>query len=145
MVPHITMLDIDNNGIGIEVAVMKQDSGNGDLFFIRTDYLDAIDYERIRQILSRKDANLLPLWDLLSNITLPNGINALKYFHQYVQVKTESGQVMRPNARRSGISQKRRMMSNTEVNAQNAAIAVAAADQTKRKPGRPKNNPDIIK
>lgn len=89
--PHTEWVDLLNNGVAVEVIVMKRDQRNGDLYFIRTDYLDEIDRRRILQILKKRDADKYPLWDLLDNTTLGNGENALEYFHQLVRVVTESG------------------------------------------------------
>lgn len=141
MIPHVTALDIFNNGVDYEVVVLKHDKNNGDIYFIRTDYLDEIDYQRIGGILTRRDAARLEAWDLFGNITLGNGMNALEYFHQFVKVKTRSGEIMSPNPRRSGSAPK---LLNPQSFAQAQAQAKEAASQSQdesapapRKAGRP--------
>lgn len=103
MYKHVDMLDLYNNGIGYEVIVIKRNKANGDVFYIRTDQLDEIDYNRMAGILRRRDAQNYEMWDLLSQITLGNGMNALEYFHQLVMIRTRSGELMRPNPRRAGM------------------------------------------
>lgn len=120
---HIQVLDVYGNGVGYEVAVMKKDS-NGDVYFLRTDHLDTIDYDRLAQILRKREAQVLPLWELLSSIKLNNGVNALVYFHQFVNVKTASGQIMKPNPRRAGMPARRSLMRTQEL--ANARAASAA-------------------
>ena len=119
--PHTEWVDLLNNGVAIEVIVMKRDQRNGDLYFIRTDYLDDIDRRRILQILKKRDADKYPLWDLLDNTTLGNGENALEYFHQLVRVVTESGEILTPSYGRTGI----------------ANVSNPMEAQPKRGPGRP--------
>jgi len=93
--PHIFWIDIDNNGVYVECAVMKRDPlGNVSYFPLKT--LDDIDKRRLHRILLNRNAEAFELWDLMSNITLNNGVNALDYFHQLVIVLTPSGQKMRP-------------------------------------------------
>lgn len=94
--PHIELLDLYNDGIVYETAIVKRDKSNGDIYFIRIDYLDEIDRGRLRKILMKRDAGKYELWDLLSNETLGNGQNALELFHQLVKVKTVSGRIFNP-------------------------------------------------
>jgi len=142
-VPHVTALDLFNNGIDYEVVVLKQDRNNGDVYFIRTDYLDEIDYQRIGQILTRRDAGRMEAWDLFSGITLGNGMNALEYFHQFVKVKTRSGEIMAPNPRRQGSAAPKLLnaQSFAQAAAQNRANAAneTATQQAAapKKAGRP--------
>lgn len=97
---HIKIVDFD--GVSYEVLVLKEDAVNGDLYFIRTDFLDQIDRSRLRTILSKRDADKYPLWDLLDQRTLPNGVNGLEYFHQYVKVRAANGKVFNPQPGRMG-------------------------------------------
>lgn len=113
--PHIEYVDLDNNGIAVEIVAIKRDKGNGDLFYIPVHELDSVDRSRIVSILRKRDAARYEMWDLLHNTTLGNGENALEYFHQLVKVKTASGQTLTPGMGRTGI----------------------AAGQPKRSPGRP--------
>lgn len=132
---HVKLVDLFNNGVGYEVIIMKEDKNNGDLYFIRTDYLDEIDLNRITSILNRRDARAYPLWDLLSNITLLNGCNALEYFHQFVKMRTLSGEIMAPNPHRSGMGSRRQLLSDAEIAKQQAAIS--QGENGTRRPGRP--------
>jgi hypothetical protein len=50
-----------------------------------------IDKQRMRNIVMNRNASMYELWDLMSQITLGNGINALLYFNQLVKVRTASG------------------------------------------------------
>lgn len=143
--PHVTLIDLFNNGIDYEVIVLKHNKVNGDVFFIRTDYLDDIDRNRAGMILSRRDAARYEAWDLFAQITLANGVNALEYFHQFVKVKTRSGEIMAPNLYRTG-SVSRRMSPDarpmrTEADAQESRqtshAAPDSASQAPRKAGRP--------
>lgn len=102
--PHVGWVDLEDNGVGVEVIVVKQDRSNGDLYFIKTEELDEVDRRRMFTILQKRDAIKYPLWDLLDNTTLGNGENALEFFHQLVKVKTASGQTLIPGQGRKGIA-----------------------------------------
>lgn len=93
---HIIWTDLMGDGVLREIAVMKQDNNN--LYYIRTDHLDTIDLQRLSSILQRRDANNYALWDLMSQVTLKNGENALTFFQQFVMQKTRSGQHIRPGS-----------------------------------------------
>ena len=97
---HIAAVDLFGKQIATEIAVMAIDNRNGDLYFIRLDYLDPIDIKRLRQIILARDSSRYALWDLMSNKTLPNGMNALEFFQQFVQVRTVGGEIVRPGAAR---------------------------------------------
>lgn len=138
--PHVTLIDLFNNGIDYEVIVLKMNKGNGDVFFIRTDYLDDIDRNRAGMILSRRDAARYEAWDLFAQITLANGVNALEYFHQFVKVKTRSGEIMAPNLYRTGSVRGNRLSTHAAPSAPLAAPtqqSQADASQAPRKAGRP--------
>lgn len=104
--PHLQLVELYNDGILHECAIMKQDT-NGDLYFIRIDNLDEIDRARLRQILSRRDAHRYPLWDLMDQRTLPNGMKALEFFHQYVKVRGINGKVWSPTPGKRGVGYKK--------------------------------------
>lgn len=93
--PHIAWIDLKNNGVYTESAIMKED-GLGNVYFIRLTYLDQIDRKRLARILTNRNAQHFELWDLMSNITLNNGVNALEYFHQLVEMITATGEIMKP-------------------------------------------------
>lgn len=100
--PHIEWVDLNNDGTLVEVAVFKRDDF-GNLYFIRVDNLDNVDKSRLVKVVQNRNANMYELWDLMSNLTLGNGINALDYFHQLVQVLTPAGKIMKPKLGQVGI------------------------------------------
>lgn len=93
--PHIEWIDLNSDGNLHEVAVVKRDHF-GNLYFIQVRNLDIIDKRRLVGILSNRNAPNMELFELFSQITLGNGVNALEYFHQLVMVKTPAGQIMKP-------------------------------------------------
>lgn len=95
--PHVEWIDLEGNGTLTEVAVVKKDSSNN-VFFIKLTNLDIIDRRRLVNIITNRNAANFALWDLLSNATLGNGMNALNYFHQFVKVKTPRGQILDPGS-----------------------------------------------
>lgn len=101
--PHIAAVDLFGKNVANEVAVMAIDNRNGDLFFIRLDHLDPIDIKRLKQIILSRDSARYPLWDLMSQKTLPNGMNALEFFQQFVKVRTVGGQILAPGAGARGL------------------------------------------
>jgi len=128
MFPHVERVDLDNDGTIREVLVMQK-TENGDLYFIRIDYLDEIDRKRMRTILSKRDAAKYPLWDLLDQTILPNGVNALEFFQQFVKVRSSSGKIFNPGNGRMG-----RPMQ-----------AAPQGQQPQRGPGRPPKSEDSPK
>jgi len=100
--PHVYWLDLEGNGTLTECAVMKI-FPNGDINYITLASLDGIDKERILRIISNRNAPTYELWDLMSQITLGNGKNALDYFSQLVRAKTASGVNMPMGSGRMGV------------------------------------------
>lgn len=98
---HLEWLDLSGNGTLTECAIMKEERGN--IFHIQLTHLDDIDKKRLVSILSSRNASTMELWDLMMQVTLGNGINALDYFHQLVKVITPSGEIMDPMSGRRGI------------------------------------------
>lgn len=94
--PHVEWVNL-REGTLVEVAVVNRDP-TGNIFFIELNKLDAIDRQRLFNIIRKRHAAQLPLWDLMSSTTLGNGMNALDYFHQLVKVLTPSGKVIDPKA-----------------------------------------------
>lgn len=91
---HVELLDIDNSGIMTEVAIVKRDD-EGSVFYINTETLHPIDKARLKKIVTSQHADKYPLWDLLSQAKLSNGMNALDYFHyNFVKVKRAPGSKM---------------------------------------------------
>ena len=95
--PHVSWVDLSNNGTLTEVAVVREDT-NGNVYFFELNKLDAIDRQRFFNIISKRHAAQFPLWDLLSQHTLGNGMNALDYFHQLVKIITSSGSIIDPKS-----------------------------------------------
>lgn len=129
--PHLYWIDLNNDGVYTECAVMRKD-GLGNVYYFPLNALDRIDKGRLARILSNRNAQQFELWDLMSQITLNNGVNALEYFHQLVEMITPKGKRMRP---REGVigtegvidmrgAEKRALM---EEQAQIAASAAATA------------------
>lgn len=95
--PHIQWIDLKGNGVLTECAVFKED-GFGNTYYIEVPNLDQIDKTRLARILQSRNAETFELWDLMSQVTLNNGLNALDYFHQLVKVISPDGVVMNPRA-----------------------------------------------
>ena len=94
-VPHTKWLDLKDNGVMIECAILKEDSF-GNIYYIEIPNLDHIDKTRLSRMLHSRNAKNFELWDLMSQVTLNNGINALEYFHQLVKMITPSCVIMNP-------------------------------------------------
>lgn len=97
----IKYLDLERNGIAVEVTVVKVvevSKGENEIWFIRNDELDSIDRQRLLEVLqkSARVDDYQPLYETLADVTLGNGVNALDYFHQYVKVLYPSGTIRRP-------------------------------------------------
>jgi hypothetical protein len=102
--PHIEWIEIDNDGILHECAILKMDA-EGNRVFFQVNHCDTIDKGRLGQILADRNARTMELWDLMVNKTLNNGINALAYFHQYAKVLTHNGKVLDPKSGQVGALQ----------------------------------------
>lgn len=92
---HVEWIDLHDNGLMVECAIVKRDR-RGNIYYVRLDRLDNIDLQRMNDIITNRNAKNYELWDLMSQITLGNGINALIYFHQLVEMITPSGQIVKP-------------------------------------------------
>lgn len=93
--PHIFWIDIENDGVYTECAVLKKDN-MGNIFYFPLSALDQIDKRRLAKIVQNRNAEHFELWDLMSNITLNNGVNALEYFHQLATMLTPGNRKMKP-------------------------------------------------
>lgn len=93
---HVRNIDLKKDGVVHEILVIKEDPYNGDIYFIKTGDLDPIDRKRFLKILRRRDASNYPLWDLLSQVTLQNGCNALETYHQLVMNRLTTGKIVPP-------------------------------------------------
>lgn len=89
--PHIFHCDIHDTGLLKEIAVVKQ-LKDGSIYYIDIEPLHQIDKARLKKVVTGQYAKDYPLWELLSNTTLSNGMNALDFFHQNcVKVKRPKG------------------------------------------------------
>lgn len=93
--PHVEWIDLKDDGTLHECAIMKRD-GNGNIYFFEIRSLDDIDKRRLFKIITNRNAHMYELWDLMSQVTLGNGVNALEYFHQLVRVITPRGRIISP-------------------------------------------------
>lgn len=93
--PHIFWIDIEGDGVYTECAVLKKDN-IGNIFYFPLNALDGIDKRRLAKIVQNRNAQHFELWDLMSNITLNNGVNALDYFHQLTTMLTPGNRKMKP-------------------------------------------------
>jgi len=88
---HIEYIDVDNDGILEEIAVVKR-SEDGTIHYINIAPLDPIDKARLKRIVTSQHADKYPLWELLSQSKLENGMNALDFFHSnLIKVKRGTG------------------------------------------------------
>lgn len=91
--PHIEWIELYEDGVMHECAVLKEDPEGNKLFF-PINHLDTIDRNRLGQILMDRNARTLELWDLMAQKTLGNGLNALLYFHQFTKLLTANGKIL---------------------------------------------------
>lgn len=94
---HIEWIELHGDGIMHECAVLKEDQTGNKLYF-PINHLDKIDRERLGVILMDRNARNLQLWDLMSQKTLGNGMNALQYFHQFVKILAPNGKIIDPKS-----------------------------------------------
>lgn len=88
---HIEQLDTDETGLLREVAVLKREE-DGTIHYIDIETLHPLDKSRLKKIVSSQHADKYPLWELMSQARLSNGINALDFFHNnFVKVKRAPG------------------------------------------------------
>ncbi len=117
--PHIKWIDLQGNGVLVECAIMSE-----------VNSLDAVDRRRLLKIITSRNATQFPLWDLLSNITLNNGVNALTYFHQLVRVISQNGIISTPRQGEVGTGAVVDIAAQKAAQIRNkAARKQAAADQ----------------
>ena len=93
--PHVEWIELHADGVLHECAVMKKDR-RGNIYFFELNALDSIDKRRLMMILADRNSRQFELWDLMSQKTLGNGVNALTYFNQLVKVVTPSGKILTP-------------------------------------------------
>jgi len=100
--PHVEWIDLKQDGVLKECAVVKRDAF-GNIYFFQISKLDNVDKQRLFRIITSRGSEQFELWDLLSQRTLGNGMNALDYFHQLVRVITPSGKIKSPRMGEIGI------------------------------------------
>jgi len=99
--PHTGWIDLTGKGVFEEVAIMSIDVG-GSVHFFPLSALDRIDRQRFFNIVTSRVANSFPLYELCSQQTLGNGVNALSYFQQLVKILTPSRQILAPRVGQYG-------------------------------------------
>jgi molybdenum cofactor biosynthesis enzyme MoaA len=87
---HVEYIDVNNDGIVEEIAVVKR-SEDGTIHYIDIAPLDNIDKARLKRIVTSQHADKYPLWELLAQSKLENGMNALDFFHSNL-IKVKRGQ-----------------------------------------------------
>jgi hypothetical protein len=100
--PHIEWVEVNGDGILHECAIMSRDKW-GNILFFKVNDLDDIDKRRLAGILMDRNARTMPLWDVMMNKTLGNGVNALAYFNQLVRQLTPNGKLIDPRSGQQGI------------------------------------------
>lgn len=99
--PHIEWVELYGDGMLHECAIMRR-MPSGNVLFFKTNDLDEIDRRRLAGILSDRNAAGFELWDLMSQKTLGNGMNALVYFTQLVKVISPNGKITDPQTGQIG-------------------------------------------
>lgn len=91
---HIWLIDWNDDGLLKEIAVVMETT-DGTIFGIQVDRLHPIDKGRLKKVVTSVHADKYPLWELLSQGKLNNGMNALDFFHtNYVKIKRPRGAVV---------------------------------------------------
>lgn len=90
---HIFLIDWADDGLLKEIAVVSE-MPDGSIYGIEVDKLHPLDKGRLKKFLVSVHADKYPLWELLSQGKLNNGVNPLDFFHMnYVKVKRPRGAV----------------------------------------------------
>jgi hypothetical protein len=91
---HVFLIDWNDDGLLKEIAVVMETT-DGTIFGIQVDRLHPIDKGRLKKVVTSVHADKYPLWELLSQGKLNNGMNALDFFHtNYVKIKRPRGAVV---------------------------------------------------
>ena len=91
---HVWLIDWNDDGILKEIAVVME-APDGTIYGIEVDKLHPIDKGRLKKFIVSIHADKYPLWELLSQGQLNNGINPLDFFHMnYVRIKRPRGAVL---------------------------------------------------
>ena len=91
---HVFLIDWNDDGLLKEIAVVME-AQDGTIYGIEVDKLHPIDKGRLKKFLVSVHADKYPLWELLSQGKLNNGVNPLDFFHMnYVKVKRPRGAIL---------------------------------------------------
>lgn len=113
---HVYLIDWNDDGLMKEIAVVME-APDGTIYGIEIDKLHDIDKKRLKKVLVSIHADKYPLWELLSQGRLNNGINPLDFFHMnYVKVKRPRGAVLGGG------------LASIEVNSQDSLIGAEFSD-----------------
>jgi hypothetical protein len=90
---HVFLIDWHDDGILREIIVVMEDNV-GSIYGIEVNRLHPIDKGRLKKVITSIHADKYQLWQLLADSRLPNGMNALDFFHaNYVKVKRPRGSI----------------------------------------------------
>jgi hypothetical protein len=91
---HVFLIDWKDDGMLREIAVVLE-APDGTIYGIQVDRLHPIDKQRLKKFITSVHADKYPLWELLSQGKLNNGVNPLDFFHMnYVEKKAPRGAVL---------------------------------------------------
>lgn len=91
---HCFLIDWNDDGMLKEIAVVME-APDGSIYGIEVDKLHPIDKGRLKKFLVSVHADKYPLWELLSQGQLNNGLNPLDFFHMnYVKIKRPRGAIL---------------------------------------------------
>ena len=91
---HVFLIDWDDTGLLKEIAVVME-APDGTIYGIEVDKLHPIDKTRLKKFIVSVHADKYPLWELLAQGQLSNGLNPLDFFHMnYVKIKRPRGAVL---------------------------------------------------
>ena len=91
---HVYLIDWNDDGLLKEIAVVLE-AKDGTIFGIDVEKLHPIDKKRLKKIITSQHADKYPLWELMSQGRLNNGMNALDFFHtNYVKIKRPRGAIL---------------------------------------------------
>jgi hypothetical protein len=90
---HVFLIDWHDDGILREIIVVMEDKV-GAIYGIEVNRLHPIDKGRLKKVITSIHSDKYSLWQLLADSRLPNGMNALDFFHaNYVKVKRPRGSI----------------------------------------------------
>ncbi|AVH85375.1 hypothetical protein RsoM2USA_447 [Ralstonia phage RsoM2USA] len=99
-IKHVDYVDVNDDGVKEEIAVVKRWE-DGSIAYIEVQGLDYIDKGRLKSIITGPHSDKYELFELMSQTTLRNGMNALDYFHEHlIKIKRAPGSIDRRVERR---------------------------------------------